>query len=185
MSIRNTILILFLAVATIGISQEDADIPATDDQYEQEYQERIRKEYLFYPPVYIPKDLTDAFIQLNKLIDAASRQKFKAMPEASVQSKLYFSFGRWITQNWGFYGGSRLSHFLKNLGVHHPEDMAAFIMITYHRNLNKKPLDVKELITSFQSKRDKEWNDQRIRGTVIHEETRQRSRDSTATQQGQ
>ena len=182
MSKRYLLYLLFLLLGK-PLSAQEVEFPGTEDQYEKEYQERITKEYLFYPPVYIPKDLTDAFIQLNKLIDPPSKQKFKNMQEEDVRRKLYFSFGKWITQNWGFYGGSRLSHYIKGLGVHHPEDMAVFVMVTYHRNLNKQPLNVKELINEIQDKREQEWNAQRLRGTVIHEEKRQRPRDSTVVEQ--
>lgn len=44
-------------------------------QFEKQYKERIQKEYL--DDVYIPKDLTDAFVQLNRLIDSASKEKIQ------------------------------------------------------------------------------------------------------------
>ncbi|MEO1514261.1 MAG: DUF6794 domain-containing protein [Bacteroidota bacterium] len=151
-------------------------IPNNDKEFEEQYEKRIRKEYLFYPPVYIPRDLTDAFVNLNKLLEADARQKFRLMSEKDVEYKIFFSFGRWIIRNWGFYGGSRLSHFLKGLGLHHPEDMALFVMLTYHRNLNKKKLDVKDLLTYILDKRDKRNKERLLKGKVIHESTRQRSK---------
>lgn len=144
--------------------------PETLEEYEKAYQYRIRQEYLY--EVYIPKDLTDAFIQLNKLIDEPSKQKFKSLDEEEATSRLFFSLGRWISHNWGFYGGSRLSHFLKGLGLSHPDDMARFIILTYHRNLNRQPLDVKPLVEKFQADRRKEQEERREQGTVIHKETR-------------
>lgn len=144
--------------------------PETPEEFQEAYEWRIRQETLY--GVYIPKDLTDAFIQLNKLIDEESRTKFKAVSEEEAVHTLYFSFGRWIIHNWGFYGGSRLSHFLKGLGLSHPEDMAQFIIITYHRNLNRQSLDVKPLLEGFQQARKDEAEARRKKGTVIHEETR-------------
>ena len=149
-------------------------IPNNDDEFDKEYERRIRQEYLFYPPVYIPKDLTDAFIQLNKLMEKEARFKFKSMTEKQVEHKIVFSFGRWIIRNWGFYGGSRFSHFLKQLGLHHPEDMALFVMLTYHRNLNKKSLDVKTLLPAILDKLDTRQKERLLKGTIIHEETRKR-----------
>ena len=144
--------------------------PENKEEYEQAYQQRIKQEYLY--EVYIPADLTDAFIQLNRLIDEPSKQKFKTLDEEEAANKLFFSLGRWIAHNWGFYGGSRLSHFLRNLGITHPEDMAQFIIITYHRNLNRKPLEVKALVERFQADRLKEAEERRKEGTILHEETR-------------
>ena len=147
-----------------------AQPPSSKEAIEKEYQRRIRQEVL--DGVYIPKDLTDAFIQLNKRIDEESKMAFKSVPEDTAAYKLFFSLGRWMTLNWGFYGGSRLSHYLRDLGVTYPEDMARFIIITYHRNLNRKPLNVKELVDEFAEKRRQEHLEKAEKGTVIREETR-------------
>lgn len=170
--ISSFLFFIFLCFASSIFAQDE--LPETVDAFEKKYQERIKREYLFYPPVYIPRDLTDAFIQLNKLTDTESKAKFKAMSEEDVRQKLFFSLGRWIVQNWGFYGGSRLSHYMKQLGIHHPEDMAVFIMVAYHRNLNRRSLDIKELVTGFKEKREKEKEARKSKGTIIHEETRKR-----------
>ncbi len=142
------------------------------DPYEAAYQERIQKEYLF--GVYIPRDLADCFIQLNRLIDRDSRQKFKQMSEADAAQKLHFSLGRWMTHNWGLYGGSRLSYYLSQLGLGNPDNMVRFIIITYHRNLNKEKLEVKALIEHFQAAQQKQAEDRLKQGKIIHEERRKR-----------
>lgn len=139
-------------------------------EYEKIYQERIKLEYL--NGQYIPRDLTDAFIELNKLIDASSKLSFKNVPEEEAARKLYFSLGRWITENWGFYAGSRLSHFIRELGITFPEDMAQFIIVSYHRNLNRKELKVKEQVEYYKEKRRKEYEERLAKGTVLKEQTR-------------
>jgi hypothetical protein len=58
--------------------------------------------------------------------------------------------------------------------VTYPEDMARFIIITYHRNLNRKPLNVKELVEQFAEKRRQEHLELLEGGKIIHEETRKR-----------
>ena len=166
------LLVLLLGTCTLALAQKP---PETKEEYEKAYEWRIRQETLYN--VYIPADLTDAFIQLNRLIDEPSKQKFKVMEEEEATSRLFFSLGRWIIHNWGFYGGSRLSHFLKELGVTHPEDMARFVMITYHRNLNRQPLDVKNLIERFQEERKKEVEEKHKEGTILFEETRKVGKD--------
>ena len=162
--------LIFGWVLVTGIHVSAQKPPETREEFEQAYDYRILQEYLY--GVYIPADLTDAFIQLNKLIDEESKQKFKDLPEEEACRLLFFSMGRWIVYNWGFYGGSRLSHFIKGVGVTHPEDMAQFIMILYHRNLNRKPLDVKDLVEGFQLKRKTEAEEKRKSGTILFEETR-------------
>lgn len=141
-----------------------------DQRFEKQYQDRITKEKI--NGVYIPKDLGDVFIQLNRLIDKKSRIKFKNASETAAVRNLHFSFGRWMIKNWGFYEGSRLSAYLKSLGVHDPDDMADFLILCYHRNLNRNSLNVKEQVTQIQERR-KRIREKRIRkGKVIKEFTR-------------
>jgi len=164
-----SLLIILLSATTYAQDKPAVKKDKFETDFDKEYQRRIQKECLYR--VYIPKDLADAFVNLNRLTDKESIAKFKNASEEDAAIKLRASLGRWMTYNWGFYRGSRLSHYLKKIGLSHPEDMAQFIIITYHRNLNKKKLDVKALIESIQANRQKEVNKRR---TILHEETRQR-----------
>ena len=166
---RLIVLILISFLADYLTAQKP---PETEDEFEKAYNKRIQKDWL--NGVYIPKDLPDAFIQLNKLIDAESKEKFKSLPEEVASTKLHFSFGRWIIYNWGFYGGSRLSKSINDMGVFGPDDMARFVIIAYHRSLNRKPLEIKALIEHFQEKRRLEEQERLNNGEVIHQEKRKR-----------
>ena len=146
---------------------------STEEEFEKEYQKRIKKERLF--GTYIPKDLADAFVQLNTLIDKPSQSKFKKMSEEDAVKKLHFSFGRWIIHNWGFYGGSRYSHYLKGLGIHHPEDMASFTITMYHRNLHRKKLNVKEYMENYKAKKEAQRQEQLKKGKVLKSFKRKRN----------
>jgi hypothetical protein len=147
----------------------------TEEEYEKKYQQRIQQTYIY--GVYIPADLTDAFEQLNKLVDRDSKKAFKNVEEGIAARKLHFSLGRWMIHNWGFYGGSRLSDHIKKLGIHHPDDMARLIIITYHRYLNKKDLEIKALVESFRAKQEAEKEARKNRGKVITEEKRIREKE--------
>ncbi len=151
-------------------AQEEAIEGSFEQSFEKEYSKRIQKEYL--NGVYIPKDLADSFVQLSKLTDNASEQKFKNAPEEFAAKKLHFSLGRWMIYNWQFYEGSRLSHYFRQMGLTHPDDMAQFIIVTYHRHLNKKPLNPKPLIEEFVNNRKSLIQNRLKKGEVIHEETR-------------
>lgn len=167
--------ILSIVVACF-VHQLIAQKPAeTIEEYEATYQKRIQQEFLHQ--VYIPKDLTDAFLQLNQLIDSPSKEKFKNIPEEIAANKLHFSLGRWVIHNWGFYGGSRLSHHLKTLGLHHPDDMARFIIITYHRSIKQNSLQVRPLVAKLNEDRKKMEAEKSKNGTIIHQEKRIRSRE--------
>jgi hypothetical protein len=146
--------------------------PNTSTEFEQQYQWRIQQEIL--NEIYIPKDLTDAFVQLNRLVDTPSKEKFKTATEEEAARKLHFSLGRWMIVNWGFYEGSRLTVFLNQIGLRHPDDMARFLIITYHRNLNRKPLDVQQLVETLINVRKAAAEKNKKPGTVLQEETRTR-----------
>lgn len=144
--------------------------PNNEAEFRAQYERRIRQTYL--NGVYIPKDLTDAFIQFNRLIDKDSKDKFISVPDTIAARKLHFSLGRWVTTNWGLYEGSRLSVFLNQLDLYHPDDMARFLIITYHRNLRRVPLDVKTLITELTEQRKELETNRKLKGEVLHEEVK-------------
>lgn len=165
-------LLLFLLPATVFFAQEG---PANDEkEFEKQYQERIKKDKL--NGVYIPKNLDDAMTQLGKIISAESQGVIKAIPEDSVCLILHNRLGQWMILNWGFYGGSRLSHYLRSAGITYPDDMADFLLLAYHRNLNGKPVNLKDLVVGFKEKRKKEFEEEKKKGKVISEETRKKNR---------
>ncbi len=146
--------------------------PSDEKEFEKQYQERIKKDKL--NNVYIPKNLDDAMLQLDKIISPESQAKVKAIPEDSVCMALHNRLGQWMILNWGFYGGSRLSHYLRSAGITFPDDMADFLILAYHRKLNGKPVEIKQLATYFKEKRKKEFEKEKKEGKVIKEEVRKR-----------
>ena len=162
-NIRSTIcVILFMGVLNAGYSQEIINDLAS---FEKQYNQRIIKEVL--NGIYIPFDLEDAFGELERLSDKDMIQKFQLANEDTVAKKMHFSLGRWIIRNWGFYEGSRLSHKLKETGLAFPDDMATFIIVSWHRNLNQKPINQEAQISAFQEKRKKEAIEREKRKKVI------------------
>lgn len=166
---RKYIQLTLLCLCIISTSTLIAQEPSYAERYEKEYNKRIQQEYI--NNVYIPKDVADAFVQLNKLISKEAQANFKSVPEDQAARQFHFSFGRWMIVNWSFYEGSRLAHYFKQMGVNHPDDMATFMTITYHRYLNKQPLQAKELATYFVEKRKKEHLARKQRGQVLEEKT--------------
>jgi hypothetical protein len=140
------------------------------DPYQDKYEWRIRQEVLY--GVYIPKDVNEVLLQMNKLVDEPSKAKFKQLTEEEATHKLFFSLGRWMTHNWGLYEGSRLSVHLQSLGIHHPDDMVRFLVMIFHRSLNRKPLEIKALIKFYQEKNEQNKQERLRKGTILHEEKR-------------
>lgn len=118
------------------------------------YQSNIKKSRL--NGVYIPKDLEDAFAELDRMSPPESLVKIKSVSEETIAKKLHFGLGKWMAYNWNFDEGSRFSHYLKGLGLFHSDDMIDFMLVSYHRHLLKKDQDVAGRIKIYQEKREKE-----------------------------
>jgi hypothetical protein len=93
--------------------------------------------------VYIPKDLYDCFAQLDKLMDEEVKAQFIGFADTEVDARTHLSLGKWIEHKWSLVEGSRLSAYFNKLGVPHPDYMVSIILVSYHRHLNKKDLDLK------------------------------------------
>ncbi len=144
------LLVIFSTGLNAQIKNEES-LPSTPEEIEKQYKRNIKKSII--NGVYIPFDVNDAMKELKKLSPSESLDKFKNAPEDIVAKKLHFGLGRWMIYNWNFYYGSRLEHYLKGLGVEHPDDMADFLIVSFHRYLNGKDLNSKELAEKFHKKR--------------------------------
>ena len=174
MILKNCLPIVSLLFFASGLLAQEG--PANNEQeFEKQYQQRIKMEKL--NGVYIPKNLDDALLQLDKLTTAEAKVKIKAIPEDSVCMYLHGRLGQWIIMNWGFYGGSRLSHYLRSAGITYPDDMADFLLLGYHRKLHGKPVGVKELATGFKEKRKAEFEQEQKKKKVVKEEKRPKQKD--------
>jgi hypothetical protein len=117
--------------------------------------------------VYIPKDLDDAFAQLDKLSSQESLSKFQNAPEEVVAKKLHFGLGRWMAYNWNFDEGSRFSHYLRKMGLSTIDHMINFMLISYHRYLNKVPQDYENRINIYKEQIEKEKREMMEKGEII------------------
>lgn len=176
MRLSNKISFVLIAfpVFCFSLAAQETPPPNNETEFEQQYQERITKDRLY--GVYIPKNLDDALSQLDKLISPENKIKVKNLPEDSVCIYLHAKLGQWIIINWGFYGGSRLSNYLRSAGVTYPDDMADLIMVAFHKRLNNQPVVVKDLALQFREKRKKEWEEEQKKREVLFEETRKKNR---------
>ena len=133
-----------LLLAGIFLGMAFQSFGQTAEEFEANYTKRIKEEII--NGVYIPVDLGDAFAELTRLAEPSGLIAFKASPEDSIRRKLHFGFGRWIMNNWGLEEGSRISHYMRSKGVLMADDMVRVIIVTWHRQLNGKPLKLEEEI---------------------------------------
>lgn len=163
-----TLIVCLAAHFMTAFGQKEIVPPANKSEYEQMYAQRIMQSKL--AGVYIPKDLFDAFNELSRLTDTASRAKFKAMTENEVEHKIFFSLGRWICTNWGLYEGSRYGQYLRESALSFPEDQAVATMICWHRKINGKEIAFKEVKERLVTKR-KKANEERLKKMKVIKET--------------
>lgn len=160
-----------MAITTQLSAQE---FPNTEEEFKATYAKNIKKSRI--NGVYIPKDMVDAFMELDNLSTAESKAKFRSGTEDVVAKKLQRAIGQWMIVNWNFYEGSRFSHHIKGIGVSHPEDMAEFMIRSYHRYLNQVPLDSASLASVIESKRKEMRRKSRAGLPIMNQEVRKGNR---------
>jgi hypothetical protein len=157
----------------LGLLSMNAQDPISDEKaFEERYARNIKKSRI--NGVYIPKDINEAIEELKALSTDEALLKFKYAEEEMVAKKLHFGLGRWIIYNWNFYEGSRFAHYLKGIGVNHPDDQAKFIIICLHRSLNDSPLEMELLAKQFQDYRAQLRKEKLNSATIIKEEKKVR-----------
>ena len=98
---------------------------------------------------YIPKDIDDAFIELDKILSPKS--KYEIMKAAPIDMiKYHHGLGMWLRNNWGLWHDSRLAKYFNNIGIYHPDDMSSIVLTSYWRKMHSKPLNVDGQVKLFQ-----------------------------------
>jgi hypothetical protein len=98
--------------------------------------------------VYIPRDLRDSFVQLDRMLSETDKQELKHPDAESGLARFHFGLGLWMRNNWQLWGGSRLQQYFVRLGITHPDNMSGTILGAYSDYLNGKVLDEKSLVAS-------------------------------------
>ncbi|WP_293945941.1 MULTISPECIES: DUF6794 domain-containing protein [unclassified Sphingobacterium] len=99
--------------------------------------------------IYIPKNLKDCFVQIESFWDDSTKNKVREMTESEFMAGTHFGFGMWMRNNWGLWGGSRLSAYFAKRGIRHPDDMPGIILTSYYRKLKGKDPDVKSQLKYY------------------------------------
>jgi hypothetical protein len=99
---------------------------------------------------YIPKDLNDCFTELTRILPAAEIVKLRNIPESELID-YHLGLGMWIRNNWGLWGGSRLSRWFNAQGIYHPDDMSGIILTSFWRHLHEEQIGLKGQIGIYKS----------------------------------
>jgi hypothetical protein len=97
--------------------------------------------------LYIPKNLEECFLELNKLLKTKDIEAIKNLKDRSETILYHHGFGTWLRNNWGLWGGSRLQQYLISKGLRHPDNMSATILEFYYDWLNGQHEKWKEFET--------------------------------------
>ncbi len=125
--------IVFVAVL-VALATFHAQAQNNQNNTEKEYQQKLQKDSI--NGVYIPKNLKDCFIQLDKILSDKDKQTIKHLENREKTILLHHGFGTWLRNNWGLWGGSRLQQYLAQKGLNHPDDMSAIVLEFYYDWLN-------------------------------------------------
>lgn len=82
--------------------------------------------------LYIPKNLEECFLELNKLLKPKDIEAIKNLKDRNETILYHHGFGTWLRNNWGLWGGSRLQQYLIKKGIDHPDSMSATILEYYY-----------------------------------------------------
>lgn len=80
---------------------------------------------------YIPKDLGDSFLELDKELPEVTRKEMTALPKREDMIQYHMGLGTWMRNNWGLWGGSRLQKYFTDKGITDPENMSSVVLFFY------------------------------------------------------
>ena len=81
--------------------------------------------------VYIPKDLGECFMELDKMLPEIDRKEMAALTDKSEMIRYHMGLGMRLRNIWGLWGGSRLQKYFTDRRVTHPDDMSGIILDYY------------------------------------------------------
>ena len=88
--------------------------------------------------VYIPRNLGECFIELDKALSEIDKNEMRALPKRGDMIQYHLGLGTWMRNNWGLWGGSRLYKYFYDKAVTHPEDMSSIVLFYYYDWLTDK-----------------------------------------------
>jgi len=94
--------------------------------------------------VYIPRDLGECFVELDRLLSEIDKNEMRALPKQRDMIQYHLSLGMWMRNNWGLWGGSRLYKYFQDKALTDPEEMSSIVLFYYYDWLTGKKDSWKE-----------------------------------------
>lgn len=99
------------------------------EKQKEEYKKRLTLDKI--DDIYIPKNLYDCFIELDKTLNFDSKKQLKEATETWQFNSHMGGLGMWIRNNWGINGGSRLLVYFKDRNVKDRDEISGIIIEQY------------------------------------------------------
>lgn len=111
------------------------------------------KDIYDYP---IPKNLNESFKLLDKTLKDEVIFLIKTLPEDSILTNKVIEYETDFPFAWKLYESSRLTKFFHEKGLFNSNDIYETILISYHRYLNKKEINLEKQIAKYKALFEKE-----------------------------
>ena len=95
---------------------------------------------------YIPRDLEEAVLALDKLISEEEKNELCKMGEDEFLAATHLGIGMYLRNEWGLWKKSELSKYFRRRGIFHPDDMSGEILKSYYKFLCQRPWNYTNLV---------------------------------------
>ena len=108
----------------------------------------------------LPDNLDEA-IEILKDFYSSKLDEIKSLTEDSFSSSSHFGAGTFIRDSWFLWWHEnhgykswpkekpKLIEFFNNLNIYHGDDISSIILISFHRSLNNKPINIEEQLKVY------------------------------------
>ena len=95
---------------------------------------------------YIPRDLEEAVLALDKLISEEEKDELCKMGEDEFLAATHLGIGMYLRNEWGLWKKSELRKYFRRRGIFHPDDMSGEILKSYYKFLCQRPWNDIDLV---------------------------------------
>lgn len=107
----------------------------------------------------IPRNLESCFSILDKTLTENELYVVKTFPEDSIYFNKEFRLGADFFHAWKLYDGSRLTKYFNKKGLNGSHEIYDCILVSYHRYLNKIPIDLDGQIEKYRAKQKADYDE--------------------------
>ena len=96
-----------------------------------------------------PTTLKECFNELKRTNSKKALEDWIDKEEDKACNEIHFTTGMKIRNDWGLWGKNKLTKWFNSIGIYHADDMSSIILTSFHRVLNRTPMDIKAQIKYY------------------------------------